>query len=49
MSESLLKDGCDDHDLLRESGRIMPAVGYAAGGDPTWASRADENLDGFGG
>jgi prevent-host-death family protein len=27
---------------------IMPAVGYAMSGDPTWASRADENLDGSG-
>ncbi|MGS2643161.1 type II toxin-antitoxin system Phd/YefM family antitoxin [Streptosporangium sp. LJ11] len=32
----------------RRPRRVMPAVGCAAGGDPGWASRADENLDGFG-
>ncbi len=33
---------------LRQPRRVMPAVGYATSGDPEWASRADENLDGFG-
>ncbi|WP_433258722.1 hypothetical protein ACQPYK_07465 [Streptosporangium sp. CA-135522] len=33
---------------LRQPKMVRPAVGYVASGDPTWASRADENLDGFG-
>lgn len=33
---------------LRRPRMVMPAVGYAASGDPGWASQADENLDGFG-
>ncbi|MFI6798082.1 hypothetical protein [Streptosporangium canum] len=33
---------------LRQPKMVMPAVGHAMSGDPTWASRADENLDGFG-
>jgi prevent-host-death family protein len=33
---------------LRRPRTAMPAVGYATSGDPTWASRADENLGGFG-
>ncbi|MEU4404590.1 hypothetical protein AB0F88_08695 [Streptosporangium sp. NPDC023963] len=31
-----------------ERGFVIPAVGCAASGDPAWASRADEDLEGFG-
>ncbi|MER5420563.1 type II toxin-antitoxin system Phd/YefM family antitoxin [Streptosporangium roseum] len=33
---------------LRHPKMVMPTVGYGMSGDPTWASRADENLDGSG-
>ncbi|MFC4058017.1 type II toxin-antitoxin system Phd/YefM family antitoxin [Planomonospora corallina] len=33
---------------LRQPRMVMPSVGYVASGDPTWASRADEELEGFG-
>jgi prevent-host-death family protein len=33
---------------LRRPDRVMPAVGYASSGDPAWAARAAEELNGFG-
>jgi prevent-host-death family protein len=33
---------------LRRPGTRRPAVGYAASGDPDWATRAAEEMTGFG-
>jgi prevent-host-death family protein len=33
---------------LRRPGWSLPAFGYAASGDPSWAARAAEELAGFG-
>jgi len=33
---------------LRRRGMVLPAVGYAPSGDPTWATRAADELRGFG-
>jgi prevent-host-death family protein len=33
---------------LRRRSTRRPAVGYAASGDPTWATRAADELSGFG-
>jgi prevent-host-death family protein len=33
---------------LRRSDMPLPATGYAPSGDPGWAARAAEELDGFG-
>lgn len=33
---------------LRPRTMVMPSIGYASSGDPGWAARADEELDGFG-
>lgn len=33
---------------LRRRDMVLPAVGYAPSGDPSWAARAAEELSGFG-
>jgi prevent-host-death family protein len=33
---------------LRRRDMVLPAIGYAPSGDPGWAARAAEELDGFG-
>jgi prevent-host-death family protein len=33
---------------LRRPNMVLPAVGYAPSGDPSWAARAPEELNGFG-
>lgn len=33
---------------LRRRDMVLPAVGYAPSGDPSWAARAADELSGFG-